>query len=139
MTASPEPLEVWLCRFRFLDAPEVKKVRPAVILEADEGALVAVAVKVTSHAPRDEPGEFEVADLVRAGPVLDDVRGFYHAFKIADAASVAVLRLLGGLVFKVFAQIAERAGALDLFDQLGHQLELAVIQLLLHHVDVLLC
>lgn len=67
MTASPEPLEVWLCRFRFLDAPEVKKVRPAVILEADEGALVAVAVKVTSHAPRDEPGEFEVADLVRAG------------------------------------------------------------------------
>ena len=67
MTASPEPLEVWLCHFRFLDAPEVKKVRPAVILEADEGALVAVAVKVTSHAPRNEPGEFEVTDLVRAG------------------------------------------------------------------------
>lgn len=67
MTASPEPLEVWLCRFRFLDAPRVKKVRPAVILEVDEGALVAVAVKVTSHAPRDEPGEFEVADLARAG------------------------------------------------------------------------
>ena len=47
--------------------PQVKKVRPAIILEANEGALVAVAVKVTSHGPRDEPGEFEVADLESAG------------------------------------------------------------------------
>ncbi|NHM15217.1 hypothetical protein GMI69_00810 [Eggerthellaceae bacterium zg-887] len=67
MTILPEPLEVWLCRFRFLDMPQVKKVRPAIILEADEGALVVVAVKVTSHGPRDELGEFEVVDLESAG------------------------------------------------------------------------
>lgn len=67
MTASPEPLEVWLCHFRFLDMPQVKKVRPAIILEADEGTLLAVAVKVTSHGPRDELGEFEVVDLESAG------------------------------------------------------------------------
>lgn len=67
MSISPKPLEVWLCHFRFLDVPEVKKVRPAVILEADEESLVVIAVKVTSHAPRNESGEFEVADLAHAG------------------------------------------------------------------------
>lgn len=67
MTISPEPFEVWLCHFRFLDAPHVKKVRPAIILEADDDALIAVAVKVTSHEPRDTPGEFEVIDLESAG------------------------------------------------------------------------
>lgn len=67
MTISPEPLEVWLCHFRFLDAPQVKKVRPAIILEADDNSLIAVAVKVTSHEPRETPGEFEITDLQSAG------------------------------------------------------------------------
>ena len=65
------------------------------------------------------------------------MRGFNHALEIADAAAVAVLRLLGGFVFKIFTQVAERACALDLLDQLGHQLQLAVVQLLLHHFNVL--
>lgn len=56
---------------------------------------------------------------------------------LANAAAVAVLRLLGGFVFKIFTQVAERACALDLLDQLGHQLQLAMVQLLLHHFNVL--
>ena len=35
------------------------------------------------------------------------------------------------------AQITERAGSLDLLDQLGHQLQLAVVKLLLHHRNIL--
>ena len=63
--------------------------------------------------------------------------GFYHALQIADAAAVAVLCLLGRLVFKILAQVAECARALDLLDQLGHQLQLAVVELLLHHFNIL--
>ena len=65
------------------------------------------------------------------------MRRLDHAFQIADTAAVAVLCLFCGLVFKIFAQITERAGSLDLLDQLGHQLQLAVVQLLLHHFNVL--
>ena len=65
------------------------------------------------------------------------MRRFDHAFQIADTAAVAVLCLLCGLVFKIFAQITERAGSLDLLDQLGHQLQLAVVKLFLHHRNIL--
>jgi hypothetical protein len=65
------------------------------------------------------------------------VSGFDHFFQIADAAFVAVFVLFGSFVFKIFTQVAERACALDLLDQLGHQLQLAVVQLLLHHFNVL--
>ena len=65
--------------------------------------------------------------------------GFDHALQIADAAAVFVLGLLGGLVFEILAQVPEGAGTLDLFNEAGHELEPAVIQLLLHLFDVFSC
>ena len=54
-----------------------------------------------------------------SAPALSSITcaDFNHALQIADAAAVTVLRLLGGFVFKIFTQVAERTCALDLLDQ----------------------
>ena len=44
----PRPGDIWLAYLSFSDLPEVGKVRPVVVVEADGGRLVAVAAKVTS-------------------------------------------------------------------------------------------
>lgn len=49
---------------------------------------------------------------------------------------VAVFLALGGLVLEVLAQVAERAGDLNVVDELGAQHILPVFQLLLHLFDV---
>ena len=78
------------------------------------------------------------AHLVRSGAVGDDHGGLDHVLQKADAALVAVLLLLGGLVLKVLAQIAEAAGLLDGLQQLGPELDAAVVQFLPHEADILL-
>ena len=77
--------------------------------------------------------------LVCFGAVVNDLCRFDHPLQIADAAAIFVLGLLCGLVLKILAEIAEGPGALDLLDQLGHQLQPAVVQLLLHLFDVFSC
>ena len=68
--------------------------------------------------------------------VGDDLRRVDHALQVADAAVVAVFLALGGLVFKVFAQVAESARRLDLLDQLRAKLARAVVDLVAHLLDV---
>ena len=70
---------------------------------------------------------------------LDDLRRGDHALQVADAALVAVFLLLGDLVLVILAQIAERARRLHIFDELGAQLQTAVVKLRLHFVNVDLC
>lgn len=53
---SPRPGEVWLAYLHFSDRPELGKVRPVIVLEADGAALVAVAAKVTSQDLSCRPG-----------------------------------------------------------------------------------
>ena len=79
----------------------------------------------------------EQADLVLAGAVGDHAGGLDHALEIAHAADVLALGLLGGLVFVILAEIPEGAGALDLLEDAGVQLETPVVQLLLHLADIL--
>ena len=70
---------------------------------------------------------------------FDDLRRRDHALQVTDAALVAVFLLLGDLVLVVFAQVAERARRLHIFDELGTKLQTAVFQLCLHLVNVDLC
>ena len=70
---------------------------------------------------------------------FDDLRRRNHALQVTDAALVAVFLLLGDLVLVVFAQVAERARRLHIFDELGAKLQTAVLQLCLHLVNVGLC
>ena len=78
-------------------------------------------------------GDFiEESDGIGRGVAVDDDGGLDHPLQIADAAAVLVLGLLGGFILKVLAQITEGAGALDLFNQSGHQFQPAVIELFLH-------
>ena len=72
------------------------------------------------------------------GAVPDNPRGFDHVLQEADAALVAVFLLLGGLVLKILAEIAKPPGLLDRLQQLGPEGDAAVVQLLPHHLDVLL-
>ena len=66
------------------------------------------------------------------------MRRLYHVLEIADTAAVAVFGTLGLLVLKIFAQITEGTGALDLLDKLRHQ-AVALVKLRLHLCDILLC
>ena len=70
---------------------------------------------------------------------FDDLRRRDHALQVTDAALVAVFLLLGDLVLVVFAQVAERARRLHIFDELGAKLQTAVLELCLHLVNVDLC
>jgi mRNA-degrading endonuclease toxin of MazEF toxin-antitoxin module len=67
MTDTPSSGDVWLVRFRFLDKPELSKVRPAVVVATDETCLFVSAAKVTSHAPRDVEGDLALVDWLDEG------------------------------------------------------------------------
>ena len=70
--------------------------------------------------------------------VLNDVGGFNHALEVADAAVVPVLLLLGAFILKILAEVAEGPGCLHVLDQLGAQHLGAVVDFLLHLLDVAL-
>jgi len=56
--------EVWLANVRFEDQPTIKR-RPVVITSA--GTVFVLGLKVTSHAPRNEWGEYELLEWKYAG------------------------------------------------------------------------
>lgn len=59
-----KPWEVWFASVRFEDSPTVKS-RPVVVTSS--GAVYVCALKVTSHAPRNEWGEYQLAQWQFAG------------------------------------------------------------------------
>ena len=75
---------------------------------------------------------------ILSGLVADDLGGLYHPLQIADAAVVAVLLLLGALILKILAEIAEGPRRLHVLDELGPQLLHPIVDLLLHLLNVLL-
>ncbi len=77
--------------------------------------------------------DFARRPLAGRAPRGETVTG---GLQVADAAVVAVFLALGGLVFKVFAQVAEGARRLDLLDQLRAQLKRAVVDLVFHLLNV---
>ena len=87
MTPSPEPFEIWLVRFLFLDDPSRSKVCPAVCLSYDDRRLRAVMAKVTSHAPRlDSPGELALLDWESAGLLKPSCVRCSQAIDIPDSS-----------------------------------------------------
>ena len=59
-----KPWEVWFASVRFEDSPEVKK-RPVVVTSS--GEIFVLALKVTSHAPRNVWGEYALQQWQAAG------------------------------------------------------------------------
>jgi len=59
-----KPWEAWLAAVRFEDSQEVKK-RPVVVTSA--GNIYVIALKVTSHIPRNEWGEYALQQWQAAG------------------------------------------------------------------------
>lgn len=59
-----KPWEVWFASVRFEDSPAVKA-RPVVVTSS--GAVYVCALKVTTHAPRDEWGEYQLTQWQFAG------------------------------------------------------------------------
>lgn len=67
-TAEIHPFDVLIARVAFEDRPEVAKPRPVIVVNVDDESLTLVAIKVTSHAPREWcPGEVVLADWGAAG------------------------------------------------------------------------
>lgn len=58
------PWEVWYAAVRFEDTPEVK-LRPVVVTSANE--IVVLALKVTTHPPRECWGEYALQQWEAAG------------------------------------------------------------------------
>lgn len=69
MTSSgPQLWDVWRLAFEYEDMPGKKKERPVIIGAIDGGNALALVVKVTSHAPRNDfPGEVALKDWREAG------------------------------------------------------------------------
>lgn len=59
-----DPWEIWLARVKFEDSPEIKE-RPVVITSS--GNVFVVALKVTSTAPRNVWGEYQILEWQYAG------------------------------------------------------------------------
>ena len=112
----------------FLADEPLEHVLPQRRHEAD-GLLLIVVRNINDH-------RVEQPHRVAGRAVGDDLRRVDHALQVADAAVVAVFLAFGGLVFKVFAQVAEGARRLDLLDQLRPQLARAVVDLVAHLLDV---
>ena len=74
---------------------------------------------------------------VLGGLVADDLGGLYHPLQVPNAAVVAVLLLLGALILKILAEIAEGPRRLHVLDELGPQLLHPVVDLLLPFLNVL--
>ncbi len=66
--AEIDPFDVLIASVRFEGHPEVAKPRPVVVINVDDDALLIVAIKVASHAPRSWcPGEVVLADWQSEG------------------------------------------------------------------------
>ena len=59
-----KPWEVWFAAVRFEDSPQIKN-RPVVVTSS--GAIYVMALKVTSHVPRNERGEYALQHWQAAG------------------------------------------------------------------------
>lgn len=59
-----KPWEVWFAAVRFEDSPQTKN-RPVVVTSS--GNIYVIALKVTSHAPRNEWGEYALQHWQTAG------------------------------------------------------------------------
>lgn len=95
MTDLPRSGEVWLIRFKFLDKPEITKVRPAIVISFDGIRLLTVAAKVTSHEPREGvPGELRLLDWRDAGL---DLPSCVRCSQIIEVPASLLLRKLGTL------------------------------------------
>lgn len=92
------PWEVWLAAVQFEDSPEVKN-RPVVITST--GDVFVLALKVTSHPPRNAWGEYALTHWQAAG--------------LRNASTVRISKLLhlrpSDLVHKI--------GTLDIIDILA--------------------
>lgn len=59
--------DVWLASVRYEDTNQVK-IRPVVIVKTIKGEQIVLALKVTSHPPREEyPGEYVLTEWRYAG------------------------------------------------------------------------
>ena len=58
------PWEVWFAAVRFEDSPQIKN-RPVVVTST--GNIYVIALKVTSHNPRNEWGEYALQQWQSAG------------------------------------------------------------------------
>lgn len=59
-----KPWEVWFAAVRVEDSPQIKN-RPVVVTSS--GAIYVMALKVTSHVPRNEWGEYALQHWQAAG------------------------------------------------------------------------
>ena len=59
-----KPWEVWFAAVRFEDSPQIKN-QPVVVTSS--GAIYVMALKVTSHVPRNEWGEYALQHWQAAG------------------------------------------------------------------------
>ena len=59
-----KPWEVWFAAVRFEDSPQIKN-RPVVVTSS--GAIYVMALKVTSHVPCNEWGEYALQHWQAAG------------------------------------------------------------------------
>lgn len=59
-----KPWEVWFAAVRFEDSPQIKN-RPVVVTSS--GAIYVMALKVTSHVPRNEWREYALQHWQAAG------------------------------------------------------------------------
>ena len=83
MLEDVQPFDVLLARVWFEDVPGVYKVRPVVALGSASGRLSVSAVKVTSHAPREEcAGEVFLADWRSEGLAKPTVARCSQVFEI---------------------------------------------------------
>jgi hypothetical protein len=57
--------QLWLARLHFMDKPQISKRRPVLVIDVDGNE--ATVVKITSHEPRDEPGEYAIIEWREAG------------------------------------------------------------------------
>ena len=64
---------------------------------------------------------------------------FDHLFQIANAAFIAVQFLLCSLVFVILTEIAEGTRPFDFLQLFGKKLFSAMLQLLFHLLNILLC
>lgn len=63
-----QPFDVLIALVRFEDKPDVSKPRPVIVLNVNDGEVTILAVKVTSHAPREWcPGEVALLDWKKEG------------------------------------------------------------------------